>query len=417
MAEAFRPASPLLRWRPYAAGLLTGVLVGVAVLAVLHFRAPRRSPDGAPAGVARGREHSAEVVRQSRTTAIVTAVDMTRRAVVTIRAAGPVAVKSPMLDLFRWPASRPRTVDREWVGSGFLLDRDGFIVTMAHVVQGATDLSVSLGDGSSALAEVVGIAPRFDLALLRAELGAHAEASPAQLGDSDEIMVGEWVIAIGSPFGDAVGDPQPSVSVGVISAVRRDLLPPEGHLGAWPYFDLLQTDAAINSGNSGGPLVNTNGEVIGVNMALYNVEMRAANVGVNFSVPINTVKWVVQELREVGEVRTPWVGWRLQEAMPPETRRRVGLAEEDGVLLVSAVEPGSPAARAGIRPGDVLMQLNGQEPYSLPRAERILFTTRVGDSIRAQLVKDGQRLDVVLEVEENPKVQAQRLQRRQRSRS
>src|SRR5262245_22379010 len=139
MAEPLPPTRARLRWRPYAAGLLTGVLLGVAVLAVLQLRGPGRKPDGATNAAAPGREHSAEVLRQSRTTAIVTAVDMTRRAVVTIRAAGPVAVKSPMLDLFRWPASRPRTVDREWVGSGFLLDRDGFIVTMAHVVQGATD--------------------------------------------------------------------------------------------------------------------------------------------------------------------------------------------------------------------------------------------------------------------------------------
>ncbi len=404
--------------QPYAAGLVIGLVLGVVLLGLLRrgdgFSVRSAAPTVRPDSSARSASKSSDLLRQSRTTAIVTAVEMTRHCVVTIRAAGPVEVRSPMLDLFRWPASRPRTVEREWVGSGFLVDRIGSVVTMAHVVEGATELTVSLGDGTSARAEVVGVAPRFDLALLRADLGLGAVASAALLGNSDDVLVGEWVIAIGSPFGDTVSDPQPSVSVGVISAVKRDMRPPQASQGSWPYFNLLQTDAAINSGNSGGPLVNTNGEVIGVNMALLNPQMRAANVGVNFSVPINTVKWVVEELNAFGTVRSPWVGWQLAEAVPPPMRKQIGLAEEDGLLLVSAVEPDSPAERAGIRAGDELMKINDLEPYSLPRAERILFETRVGDSIRAQVLKDGQLMDVVLEVLENPKVQAERLQRSSR---
>ncbi len=415
-----------LRWRslsrrqmrPVASGLVIGLVLGFLLLGLLR-RGDRfldRSARTAlgPDSIAPSDGGSGDLLRRSRTTAIVTAVEMTRRSVVTIRAAGPVEVRSPMLDLFRFPAGRPRTVEREWVGSGFLVDRIGLVVTMAHVVEGATDLSISLGDGTSALAEVVGVAPRFDLALLRADLGVGTAASAALLGNSEDVMVGEWVIAIGSPFGDTVSDPQPSVSVGVISAVKRDMRPPETSHGTWPYFNLLQTDAAINSGNSGGPLVNTNGEVIGVNMALLNPQMRAANVGVNFSVPINTVKWVVEELNTFGAVRSPWVGWQLAEAVPPATRKEIGLAEEDGQLLVSAVEAGSPAQRAGIRAGDLLMRINDLEPYSLTRAERILFETRVGDSIRAQVMKDGQPVDVMLEVLENPTVQAERLERASR---
>ena len=403
--------------QPVAAGLVIGLVLGVVLLGLLRrgdrFLDRSGSPALDPDSIARAGD-SRDPLRQSRTTAIVTAVKMTRQCVVTIRAAGPVEVRSPMLDLFRFPAGRPRTVEREWVGSGFLVDAIGSVVTMAHVVEGATELSISLGDGTSALAEVVGVAPRFDLALLRADLGVGTARSAALLGNSDDVLVGEWVIAIGSPFGDTVSDPQPSVSVGVISAVQRDMRPPEGSHGSWPYFNLLQTDAAINSGNSGGPLVNTNGEVIGVNMALLNPQMRAANVGVNFSVPINTVKWVVDELNLYGVVRSPWVGWRLAELMSPAARKEMGLAEEDGQLLVSAVEAGSPAERAGIRAGDLLMKINDLEPYSLPRAERILFETRVGDSIRAQLMKDGQPVDVMLEVLENPTVQAERLQRASR---
>jgi len=404
--------------QPVAAGLVIGLVLGVVLLGLLRrgdsFLDRSASTALDPDSIAPTDGGSPDLLRQSRTTAIVTAVEMTRRCVVAIRAAGPVEVRSPMLDLFRFPAGRPHTVEREWVGSGFLVDQIGSVVTMAHVVEGATELSISLGDGTSVHAEVVGLAPRFDLALLRADIGISPAASAALLGNSDDVLVGEWAIAIGSPFGDTVSDPQPSVSVGVISAVKRDMRPPESSHGTWPYFNLLQTDAAINNGNSGGPLVNTNGEVIGVNMALLNPQMRAANVGVNFSVPINTVKWVVEELSTFGAVRAPWVGWQLAELMSPETRKEMGLAEEDGQLLVSAVEAGSPAERAGIRVGDLLMKLNDLAPYSLLRAERILFETRVGDRIRAQVMKDGQPVDVVLEVLENPTVQAERLQRASR---
>ncbi len=405
--------TPRRSLHPYGAGVLTGVLLGAALLVVLS-RGARLGVETPEQAAAPGADATtpAAVLRKSRTYAIVTAVEMTRRAVVTIRAAGQVPVHSPVLDLFRWPAQRERLVPWKWVGSGFLVDRDGYVVTTEHVVRAATDLVVSLGDGSSARAEVIGIAPRFDLALLRVALDPNAAVSPALLGSSNDVMVGEWAIAIGSPFGDDLADPQPSVSVGVISAVNRDLRPRQDS-DVWPYFKLLQTDAAINVGNSGGPLVNTNGEVIGVNMALLNLEA-PSNVGVNFSIPIDTVKWVMEELRLYGEVRVPWVGWRLEEAVSGPERLQIGLAEEDGQLLVAAVEPDSPVARAGIESGDLLMKINGQEPYSRARAERILFESRVGDRIVAELIKrrDGQVLDAMLEVLENPTMQAQRLQRR-----
>jgi serine protease Do len=327
--------------------------------------------------------------------------------VVTIRAAGTISVANPLLDLFRFPAQRRTFVPGEWVGSGVLIDREGHVVTTEHVVRSAQDVLVSLAEGTSTRAVIVGTSRRFDLALLRVDLNQSEAVSPALLGDSDDVMVGEWAIAIGSPFGDDL-DPQPSVSVGVISAVNRDLLPPSEDVGEWPYFKLLQTDAAINRGNSGGPLVNTNGEVIGVNMALYGI---SANVGVNFSVPINTVKWVVEELRRYGEVRTPWVGWHLEERFSVEDRRRMGLAEDEGVLLVAHVEPESPAARAGIGVGNLVYKINDLDPYSRRRADRILFETRVGDSIRVQLFKDGQLVNAVLEVLENPKMKSERLRR------
>jgi serine protease Do len=309
-----------------------------------------------------------------------------------------------------------QTVSVQWIGSGFLMDDDGYVVTTDHVVRGAEDVVVSLGDGSSARAEIVGTAPRFDLALLRV-VGSDLEFSPAALGRSDDLMVGEWAIAIGSPFGNQLDDPQPSVSVGVISAVDRDIRPPENLNGSWPYFGLLQTDAAINTGNSGGPLVNADGEVIGVNMAIVATAAGQTNVGVNFSIPIQTVKWVVDELKTYGELRTPWVGWRLDEAVSPEVRDRLQVEERDGVLTVGLVEAGSPAAQAGIAPGDMVLSINGQNPYSRARADRILFDTRVGGApIHVEILRarDGQQRTVVVEVLENPITRRERQARRAR---
>src|SRR5262245_18427071 len=350
-----------LRLRPYGLGLLAGMALGSLLLwGLLRLEQAVRGRAVPNVAVAPPPRPGAEMLRQSRSNAIVNAVEMTRRAVVTINAVGELQVRSPLHDLLTWPARRQRTERPEWIGSGFLIDHEGYIVTTEHVVRDAHDIGACRGDGTSARARVVRMAPRFDLALLHVDIDPSMETSPAILGDSDDLMVGEWAIAIGSPFGNQIGDPQPSVSVGVISAVHRDLRPLPDHEGAWPYFDLLQTDAAINAGNSGGPLVNSNGEVIGVNMAVLpslsssrGIDPNDApiNAGVNFSIPMNTVKWVVEELREYGEVRTPWVGWQLAEARPEAARN---LAAEDGVLRVVTVEPGSPAARAGIGPGDIL---------------------------------------------------------------
>jgi serine protease Do len=404
--------------RPYLLGCATGIVVGLGLL-VVWLRVPGLAGGGSgaepPAADSR-RAAGAALLRESRRNAIVQAVEQTRRSVVTIRAVGVGRRWAPLQDLFSWPARREESVPTQWVGSGFLIDQQGHIVTTEHVVRGARQLVVSLGDGTSARAEVVGKSPRFDLALLRVDVDDPRSLTPAILGDSDDLMVGEWAIAIGSPFGDRLDDPTPSVSVGVISAVQRGLAPPADHQGPWPYFDLLQTDAAVNRGNSGGPLVNSNGEVIGVNMAQLNTAPGSANAGVNLSIPINTVRWVAEELREYGEVRTPWVGWLLED-VDPAVRAQLNLPEEEGVLVVGVVEPGSPAERAGVGVGDYVLSINDQEAYSRARAERILFDARVGGApIRVGLLKrrGGHHAIVMLDVAENPSTRAARLTRTNR---
>jgi S1-C subfamily serine protease len=269
-------------------------------------------------------------------------------------------------------------------------------------------------------AERVGVAPQYDLALLRVEQpgtgGPLADDGdpfvPATLGTSEDLMVGEWAIAIGSPFGSELGSVDPSVSLGVISAVQRDLPAPDPRFGPGPYLEMIQTDAAIDEGNSGGPLVNANGEVIGVNAVDFQ-SVRAGSTGLHFAIPIDTARWVASELLQYGEVRTPWIGWVLEE-VAPDVRARLELPEEEGVLRIIQVVRDSPAELAGIRPGDTLLSIRGFDPYSRARAARILFGTRVGADVEVELLRDGQVVRSVVHVIEDPYTKAEREARSRR---
>jgi serine protease Do len=225
---------------------------------------------------------------------------------------------------------------------------------------------------------------------------------PVTVGDSDDLMVGEWAIAIGSPFGSQLATTTPSVSVGVISALRRDVPPPDDAQVRWPYFKMIQTDAIINEGNSGGPLVNAAGEVVGIN----TIKLASSN-RVNFSIPINTAQWVWRELRDFGVVRRPWIGWELEE-LDPALRAQWQLPEEEGVLTVRRVEPGSPAADGGVQPGDILLSLQGWSAYSRARAERILFGLPVGGRVEVELLRGGQLRRVLLQLREDPTARGER---------
>jgi serine protease Do len=398
----------LPRPRPWQAGLLAGVALGAGVLAWRSNREPNDDP-------AR--------IRESRRNAIVRAVERTRRSVVTIRVEGRRREPSRADDLLWFPFAPGRSSAVQWVGSGFFLDADGHILTNEHVVRDAKRILVSVGDqrgGMSLPAERVGVAPQYDLALLRVEhpgtggpLGDDGDPFvPATLGTSEDLMVGEWAIAIGSPFGSELGSVDPSVSLGVISAVQRDLPAPDPRFGPGPYLEMIQTDAAIDEGNSGGPLVNANGEVIGVNAVDFQ-SVRAGSTGLHFAIPIDTARWVASELLQYGEVRTPWIGWVLEE-VAPDVRARLELPEEEGVLRIIQVVRDSPAELAGIRPGDTLLSIRGFDPYSRARAARILFGTRVGADVEVELLRDGQVVRSVVHVIEDPYTKAEREARSRR---
>ncbi len=235
------------------------------------------------------------------------------------------------------------------LGSGFIIDASGYVVTNHHVVAGADEITVRLQDDTSLVATLVGSDERTDLALLKVE--SDDPLPSTSWGDSDGARIGDWVMAIGNPFG--LGG---TVTVGIVSARGRDIR-------SGPYDDFIQTDAAINRGNSGGPLFDMNGKVIGVNSAIFSPS--GGSVGIGFSIPSQMAKNVISQLREHGEVRRGWLGVRIQK-VTPELAEGLRMDDDYGALVAS-VTPDGPAQKAGIQQGDVIIKFNGRR---VPRVQQ-----------------------------------------------
>ncbi len=270
------------------------------------------------------------------------------------------------------------------LGSGFVIDPAGYIVTNNHVIDGADEISVTLQDNTTLKATLVGKDDRVDLALLKVESDKPLKFVP--FGDSDAERVGDWVLAIGNPFG--LGG---SVTAGIVSARGRDIR--QG-----PYDDFIQTDAAINRGNSGGPLFNMAGEVIGINTAIYSPS--GGSVGIGFSVPANLAKAVVAQLREYGHARRGWLGVRIQQ-VTPDIAESIGLKDTSGAM-VAGVNEGGPADAAKIRNGDVILKFNGQDVKEMKSLPRIVAETVIGKDVPVLLWRDGKQVTVQASVGELP---------------
>ena len=271
------------------------------------------------------------------------------------------------------PAQPGTQRESRGAGSGFIIDSDGYIVTNHHVVEGADEISVTLHDGRSFEAVLVGQDDKTDLALLKVEAD---EALPSvAFGDSEAVRPGDWVIAVGNPFG--LGG---SVTAGIVSARGRDL--PGGSI-----IDFLQIDAPINKGNSGGPTFDMDGQVIGVNTAIYSPN--GGSVGIGFAIPSEVASEVIAELREKGKVDRGWLGVRIQ-AITPEFAEGFRLEKAEGALI-SSVTPDSPAAEAGLRSGDVILSWDGKAVEDLKDLPRLVAFTPVGKTVAVEIWRDGAR--------------------------
>lgn len=272
------------------------------------------------------------------------------------------------------PTPDDRTVNS--MGSGFIIDASGLIVTNNHVVEGEETLQVHMQDGTILKAELVGRDPKTDLAVIRVK--SDKPLPTVSFGDSDKLRIGEWVVAIGNPFG--LGG---SVSLGIVSARNRDI-------NAGPYDDYIQTDAAINKGNSGGPLFNLDGSVVGINTAIFSPT--GGSVGIGFSVPANTAKSVVNQLVKFGETRRGWLGVKIQ-AVTPDIAESMGLDKPRGAL-VADVTPDSPSAKAGIEAGDVIVEFDGRNITDSKELPRVTAETEVGKEVSVKIIRDGKEKEI-----------------------
>lgn len=265
---------------------------------------------------------------------------------------------------------QPRTRRSQALGSGFVISEDGYIVTNNHVIEGADEIQVEFYDGLGTLdATVVGTDPKTDIALLKVESD---RALPfVSFGDSDVMRVGDWVMAVGNPLGQGF-----SVSAGIISARGREL--------SGTYDDFIQTDAAINRGNSGGPLFNLDGQVIGVNTAILSPT--GGSIGIGFSMASNVVSKVAAQLRDFGETRRGWLGVRIQD-VTPDVAEAMGLASTAGALVTDV--PDGPAKDGGIEAGDLITSFDGQEVADTRALVRIVGDAPVGKTVRVVVLRDG----------------------------
>ncbi len=297
----------------------------------------------------------------------------------------------PFRDFYdRFFGERPNQRPKGGMGSGFVIDKEGHILTNYHVIEGADEIMVMLEDNGSEkeyTATLIGADSKTDIALIKInrEPGDNKDFPFLKLGSSENLEVGEWVVAIGNPFGLSH-----TVTVGVVSALGRSI-------GAGPYDEFIQTDASINPGNSGGPLINIEGAVIGINTAIISGNA-GGNVGIGFAIPINIAKGILRDLKETGSVTRGWLGVMIQK-ITPELAKSFGLNQSEGAL-VGDVIPDGPAAKAGIQRGDVIIRFNNQPVKQMEDLPKIVAATTPGLRVDVEVIRDGSRkiLQVTIEV-------------------
>lgn len=290
-----------------------------------------------------------------------------------------------------------REFKQQGLGSGVIIDEEGYIITNDHVISGAGKITAILSDGRRFKAEVQGSDPRSDIAVIKIK----ADNLPvAKLGDSDYIRTGEWVVAIGNPFGHVVNNPKPTVTVGVISALHRQIQ--LGRREGRSYIDLIQTDAAINPGNSGGPLCNLEGNIIGLNVAIYSTT--GGYQGIGFAIPVNTVKRVLSDLIEGRDVLYGWLGLTVQE-LSYDMAEYFEIEDRKGVIVIEVIKD-SPADKGGVKTGDIIKTFNGEEIDALQNLLKSVGEAEVGQKTKMGIIRNKKELTLAVVVGERPSEEA-----------
>lgn len=327
--------------------------------------------------------------------AFVNLVKVVTPAVVNISTVSKKRMVQPFFELspffgefFEEAPSRPRYRKESSLGSGFIINRDGYIITNDHVVRDAESIQVKLSNEKIYDAKVVGSDPKSDIAVIR--INAKEALPVAVLGDSDKLQVGQWAVAIGNPFGL-----DRTVTVGVVSATGRS------NMGIETYENFIQTDASINPGNSGGPLLNVNGEVIGINTAIV-----AAGQGIGFAIPVNMAKRIVEQLISKGSVTRAWLGVAIQP-VTEEIASSFGLDKARGALI-SDVMAGSPAEKAGLRQGDILVTFDGKEVKDARQLQLAVGEAPIGKAVVAEIFRDGRLQKVTLQLASGDSAEARK---------
>ena len=360
---------------------MCSLLVGASVAGVAltpHLAAQDRSSPG-----------------KSRQTAIVIAAARLAPAVVSVNVLRRERqLPQDPFDLFFMPRGSEQVV--EGYGSGFVISPDGVVITNQHVTQGAEQIVVTTRDGRDFPAQIQGEDPLTDIAVLKVD-GTGLPTAP--LGKSTDLLIGEWVVAVGNPFAYLLGNTEPTVTAGVVSAVGRNLLPSQGQSGI--YVGMIQTDAPINPGNSGGPLANALGEVVGVNSSIFTSS--GGSVGIGFAIPIERALRVADELRRFGKVRRAWVGLDVAGAEDLRGWKRVG------GLRVTQVAAGGPAGRAGVVVGDVLVSARGRRLRTFLDWEAVMLDTGPGDTLTVSFRHGGESRNARLAVTDFPTTLAEKV--------
>ncbi|MBN1526765.1 MAG: Do family serine endopeptidase [Candidatus Omnitrophica bacterium] len=283
---------------------------------------------------------------------------------------------------------------QQGLGSGVIINKEGYIVTNQHVIENATKITAILSDGRSFPAQVIGEDRRSDLAVIKIEA---ANLPVAELGDSDRLKPGQWTIAIGNPFGYLMRSPEPTITVGVISALHRSIPVPANDI-AREYMNLIQTDAAINPGNSGGPLCDLNGKVIGINVAVFS--QAGGSIGMNFAIPVNMAKKILEDLMQGRKVAYGWLGILIQD-ITPQMANYFGLSSMEGILI-AGIYKGTSAEKSGLKPGDVITKFNGAKVADMRDLTYKVLHSTIGEKARICVIRDKKEKVIEAVIEPQP---------------